>query len=511
VGGVIQLQIVPQNRPRFIDRFGLHQRVGFGMTQPRVLGWLGVVLVCACAASDSRFEPAAAKPPNVLLLCVDDLRPELGAYGVDYIRSPNIDTLASEGRVFTRHYVQAPTCGASRYALLTGTYSEGGASRGNQALVQRAANMAMARISLPEVFRRAGYTTVSIGKVSHHPGGRHGADWDDPGSIEMPGAWSRQNMPSGPWKHPEGAMHALANGQARVRGETPALESFDGDDRSYPDGWIADRAVQELENLARAETPFFLAVGFIRPHLPFGAPARYMRPYADIALPPIPHPQKPEGKTTWHGSGEFFGGYSHAGRDPRKDEEYATRVRKHYAACVSYVDHLVGQVLQRLSDLELENETIVILWGDHGWHLGEHGIWGKHALYEESLRSPLIVRVPGMRLPGAKSAAIVESVDIFPTLCELAGVPVPESLDGRSLAPQLVTPETKGRPAISYRGNAETIRTESYRLIRHGSGGTTMFCELYDHEADPGETRNIAEEEEGRVAYLLQMLGGRLD
>ena len=487
---------------------GFHRRFSRRTFLALALG----VLFAACAASGR--SGARRGSPNVLLICVDDLRPELGAFGVDYIRSPQIDRLASQGRIFTHHYVQAPTCGASRYALLTGRYSDGGAARGNDAFVRRAQRMSEGKgevpQSLPEVFRENGYTTVSVGKVSHHPGGRFGRNWNDRESIEMPGAWDEHVMPWGPWMHPQGGMHGLANGLARERGRTPALESYDGDDRSYPDGWIADRALEELTTLAGGDAPFFLAVGFLRPHLPFGAPARYMRPYEGVELPPIPHTEKPEGRTTWHGSGEFFGGYAHEDRDPREDADYADELRRHYAACVTYVDHLVGRLLERLTSLGLDDDTVVVLWGDHGWHLGEHAIWGKHALFEESLRSPLIVRAPEVERCGVASEAIVETIDVFPTLCELAGVPAPPGLDGRSLAPQLVDPRLEGRPAISYRGNAETLRTERYRLIRHVKKKETVGLELYDHARDPGETRNLAEQEPELVAEFLLQLERRL-
>ena len=487
-----------------------------------VMGFRRFVLLRSGAALLLSLAPACVSrtdlgvsedPPNVLLICVDDLRPELGAFGVEYIHSPHIDGLAAEGRSFTRHYVQAPTCGASRYALLIGRYSEGGAGRGNDALVQRARRRVEGEAvapSLPELFRAAGYTSVSVGKVSHHPGGRFGENWNDPQAVEMPGAWDRNFMPSGPWLHPRGDMHGLANGLVRIRGETPVLESFPGDERSYPDGWIADMALEELRSLAFDDEPFFLAVGFIRPHLPFGAPASYMRHYEGIELPPIPHAEKPEGRTTWHGSGEFFGGYAHGARDPRSDAEYAAELRRHYAACVSYVDHLVGRLLGELERLRLEEETVVVLWGDHGWHLGEHGVWGKHTLFEESLRSPLIVRVPGLQEEGARSAAIVETVDLLPTLCELAGIPAPEDLDGRSLVPQLRDPGLAGHAAISYRSHAETLRTPRHRLIRHVEAGETVALELYDHESDPGETRNLAEAEPVLAAELLEVLVTKL-
>jgi iduronate 2-sulfatase len=447
---------------------------------------------------------SAKAAPNVLLICIDDLRPELGCYGVESARTPHIDRLAAEGRSFTRQYVQAPTCGASRYAMLTGLYGP----RDNNALTRRAAD-AKRKSSMPEVFRSAGYTTVAVGKVSHHPGGLFGKNWQNPDKVEMPGAWDRQPMPCGPWKHPEGMMHGLANGAIRGGNKSyPALQSAEGPDTTYPDGLIADAALQEMEQLASAKKPFFLAVGLIRPHLPFGMPKRYLDETSNTPLAPIPHPQKPAGITTWHGSGEFFR-YDNGGLDPRKDEEYATKVRKHYAACVSYADAQVGKLLDKLRSLEIDGETIVVIWGDHGWHLGEHGIWGKHSLFEESLRSPLIVRMPGQINPGKPSAAVVESIDLFPTLCELSGIKAPGFLHGKSLLPQLEDPSAAGKSAVSYSPGAETLRTDRYRLIRHSKKKEPVF-ELYDHQSPETETRNLAESQPGLCKSLARELDTRL-
>ncbi len=452
--------------------------------------------------------PAAEQQPNVLLLCVDDLRPELACFGVSYIQSPNIDRLAAAGRVFRRHYVQAPTCGASRYTLLTGCY--GGS--GNGALFQRAAKMnanpKSVPPSMPAWFRTHGYTTVSVGKVSHHPGGRGGKDWNDDGQPEMPGSWDRHLLPAGPWQHPRGWMHGLANGEIRVKaGEMDVFQSIAGPDSIYPDGVSIDEALRQMDLLtADSEKPFFLAVGILRPHLPFGAPAKYMQPYRDAQLPPTPHPTKPEGKTTWHGSGEFMK-YNRWKRNPNTDAEFAIEVRKHYAACVSYADAQVGRVMAKLQETDAADNTIVILWGDHGWHLGEHAVWGKHTLFEESLRSPLIVSFPGITKPGKPTESMVETLDLFPTLCDLAGLPLPDFVDGVSLRPLLADPAERGHPAISYGGSASTIRTDNHRLIVHKNG----HAELYDHTSAEKETKNIAEAHPALVKELKNRLQVRLN
>ena len=295
--------------------------------------------------------------------------------------------------------------------------------------------------------------------MSHHPGGRGGPDWDDD---------------------------------------------------SYPDGPTTTGALEQLDLLARDGKPFLLAVGFLRPHLPFGAPAKYVRRYDDVELPPIPHPKKPEGRTTWHGSGEFMK-YNRWKKDPREDPAFATTVRKHYAGCVTYADAQVGRLLDHLAKLGLAEDTIVVAWGDHGWHLGEHAIWGKHSLFEESLRSPLIIHAPQVKQAGTTTASMVETIDLFPTLCELTGLPAPSDLDGRSLLPLLADPSAPGHPAVSYSSGKETIRTDRYRLIRHAKNGKVSHLELYDHEAADGETRNLADSQPEVAARLAAQLHTKLN
>ena len=464
-----------------------------------------IIVATVLCLSSSLF--ASGRKPNVLLLCVDDLRPELRCYGADYIQSPNIDRLASAGMVFRQHYVQAPTCGASRCTLLTGCY--GAAS--NSALFQRAAKMKSnpksVPPSMPAWFRQHGYTTVSVGKVSHHPGGWGGEDWDDLTQLEMPDAWDRHLLPAGPWKHPRGWMHGLVNGEIRVdAGDMDVFQSIEGPDSIYPDGISVNEALRQLEQLTSdVQKPFFLAVGILRPHLPFGAPARYFKPYRDAPLPPIPHPTKPAAKTTWHRSGEFMK-YNRWGRNPNEDAEFALEVRRHYAACVSYADAQVGRVMRKLAETGAADNTIVILWGDHGWHLGEHSVWGKHTLFEESLRSPLIMSYPGIKRPGQSTNAVVETLDMFPTLCDLAGLPIPDFVDGVSLRPLLEDPASPGHPAISYNPAARTIRTDTHRLILHKDG----YAELYDHTSAEKETRNIAQAHPALVEELSTYLQKRL-
>lgn len=466
-----------------------------------------MVLVTACLVGligDAEGQDKSDRR-NVLLICVDDLRPELACFGKQYIHSPNIDELASTGRLFRRHYVQAPTCGASRYTMLTGQYG----SPGNDALFARARKMKGGAVppSMPEWFLKHGYTTVSVGKVSHHPGGRGGPDWDDEDQIEMPGSWTRHLHPSGPWQHPRGAMHGLAHGEIRVKaGEMDVFQSIEGPDDIYPDGLTVDESLRQLDTLvADKENPFFLAVGILRPHLPFGAPAKYMKHYRGVDLPMIEHPLRPEGKTTWHGSNEFMK-YNRWGRNPNSDTGFATEVRRHYAACVSYADAQVGRIMERLEASGAMDETIVVLWGDHGWQLGEHAIWGKHALFEESLHSPLIISAKHLSQPGTATDAIVETRSLFPTLCDLVDLPVPDHLTSASLMELLQNPDQAGSVAVSYTGRAQTIRNDRFRLISHRDGST----ELYDHDSENGETVNVADQHPGTVAKLTEALAERL-
>jgi iduronate 2-sulfatase len=444
-----------------------------------------------------------SKLKNVLLICVDDLRPELKSFGMDYIISPNIDSLAGKGRAFFRHYVNAPSCGPSRFTLLTGRYG----NEGNNALFIRAKalkkNPKSHPLSMPGWFKKNGFTTVSIGKVSHHPGGMGGKDWNDKSDLEMPGDWTRHLLPAGKWKHPRGFMHGLADGEIReVRNEMKVLQAVEGPDDNYPDGLTTNETLKELDTLTKSDKPFFLATGIIRPHLPFGAPKKYLDMYNGVKIPEIEANKKPEGKTSWHKSGEFMH-YDTWSKDPRNDNEFAMNVRRHYAACVTYADAQIGRILDKLKKAGADKNTIVVIWGDHGWHLGEHKIWGKHCLYERSLRSPLIVYYPGMKQPGKKTDALVETADIFPTLCELTGIPVPDFKHGVSLLPQLEDPEVQGHDAFSYYRMGSSIRNERYRMILHKKGG---HVELYDHQSKEKETKNVASSNPEVVKMLKLIL-----
>ncbi|MEO7600235.1 MAG: sulfatase, partial [Opitutus sp.] len=471
---------------------------------PRPL-FAALILFVAVASS------AGAERLNVLFIAIDDLRNDLGALGDAAAKTPNLDRLAASGRLFTHHYAIVPTCGASRCALLRGRYPDRPAQITNEAILLT--HDSWGDRSMPAWWRAHGYRTLSLGKVSHFPGNYAGKNWAGP-PEELPHAWDRAWIPAAPWPHAEGMMHGFANGRPRQLGRSPAWEAFDGPDDAYPDYWVAREAVDTLRDLATSSQPWFFAVGLFKPHLPFAAPKKWfgLHPASEIPVPAVT--AQPAEPSSWHPSDELRKNYADAaGRDPATSAGYAMELRRAYRAATSYVDDQVGKLMQALHELDLDDRTIVVVWSDHGYLLGEHAIWGKHSLYENALRSPLIVRSPGLNRRGAVSDALVEAVDIYPTLLELCGLPSPGPLDGRSLRANLDNPDTKTvKPARGFWTNGErTLRTDRWRLIAHpgkpnpsGNGGGV---ELFDVIADPDESRNVAAAEPEVVRTLL----GRLD
>lgn len=436
-----------------------------------------------------------AKKPNILFIAVDDLRPQLRAYGYDFMVTPHMDKLASQGRLFHHHYVQVPTCGASRYALLTGQWPKRPASLDNGAFTLYREGHAPK--SLPQWLGEQGYATVQMGKISHQPGGKR-----NDGSIEVIDGWQVFNTPHGQWKNAEASFFGYAGGVTRQPGKSPPMEAADVDDQGYPDGLIAEAAVEQLKQLHKGDKPFFFAVGFYKPHLPFCAPKKYWDLYDrdKIDISDV----DPVSRTT----GEFFNNYGHNAAQAR-DDAYVRHLRHGYYAGTSYVDAQIGKVLQALEDLKLSENTIVILWGDHGYHLGELGYWAKHTLHEHSLRSAFIVRTPGMKQPGQPTKAMIATIDIYPTIAELTESTPPEHLDGKSFVSLLNDPNaTTDRPTLGLWPGSETIRTQNHRLIRKGKSIT-----LYDHRIDPGEKRDISGQQPKVVEMLMkqmdEMLAGR--
>lgn len=461
---------------------------------------------------------AAGEPsprPNVLFIAIDDLRPQLGCYDEKPMVTPHLDRLAGQGRLFLNHYAQVPTCGASRFSMLTGKHPRNDVARNNGAFKLAPKSEPPTPYSLPGLFLKNGYTTVSLGKISHSPSGLHGDEKEGAGDenvpdgkVELPYSWSRLWGPKGEWGSVNKAFFGYAGGKTRVRGESPATESADVPDHGYPDALIADEAIRELQELK--DKPFFLAVGFFKPHLPFNSPKKYWDLYDEKKLPLAPNPVAPKDlEISGHKSGELLGTYTINGAKRTLVEDPEARLLRHgYFAAVSYVDAQVGRVLDELDRLGLADNTIVVVWGDHGWHLGDAGSWGKHTLHERALRSTLIIRTPSNPLPGTPTARIVETVDLFPTLAELCGLPAPAHADGRSLAPLVQDPKTAwDKPAHWFWGDGDAVRTERWCLKQWpAKGARPARTELFDHAKDPDELHNVAADNPKVVEELSQQL-----
>ena len=488
--------------------------------------WLWVVVVLGSSASVARGgddasrtrQPVKEKPPNVLFIAIDDLRPELGSYGVSYAPTPNLDRLARQGVSFTRHFVQVPTCGASRYALLTGrSPARSGVTRSNAACYQGDAALSATQLpgaqTLPELFRRSGYRTVLIGKISHTPDGRvYAYNGNGDGRPELPHAWDELATPFGAWKRGWGIFFAYRGGRHREdgQGHRDLMEFTAEKDEDLPDGLMAQAAIRKLEKFRDGDRPFFLGLGFFKPHLPFVAPRRDWAAMADVAVPAPRHPG-PVKSPHWHASGEFYK-YKAPFRKTRPlAVEDSLTARRAYLACVRYTDRQVGKVLDALDRLGLARDTVVVVWGDHGWFLGEVALWGKHTVFERALRSPLIIRAPGrIKRAGRRSEAIVETLDIYPTLidlCRPAFQTTRYPLDGKSLGPILRGETGSVRTAaVSYWGRAVSLRTPTHRLIaRTGAKGLTKV-ELYDLGDGPDPVANVAKSQADVARDLLKLL-----
>ena len=460
---------------------------------------VGLVLQLALVAMTFLLgaTPTSAENPkhNVLFIAVDDLRPELGCYGKEHIVSPNIDRLADTGTVFERAYCMVPTCGASRASLMTGLRPTPKRFVGFDANAEKEAPSVA---TLNVHFKKHGYHCLSMGKVFHDLSDS-AAGWSEPAWMPVDTGKSYRLKKS----------RDLADSPDNERG--PPYEAADAPDSDYPDAAIATQAIEDLQKLNDKDQPFFLAVGFLKPHLPFVAPKKYWDLYDrdTIGLPSNYHPPQNSPSEAIHKWGEL----RHYATVPRKGpvpDAMARDLIHGYYACVSFVDAQVGRLLNELDRLELADNTIVVLWGDHGWNLGEHTLWCKHSCFETSMHAPLIVRAPGVTQTGQRTKALTEFIDIYPSLCELAGLPLPSHLQGKSFVPQLKDSSLPGKSAAIGRFKAgDTIRTDQYRFTQYSrSNGALTGRMLYDHQNDPSEDINIAEHE--NQAGIVKSLGDRL-
>lgn len=458
---------------------------------------------------------AQSSKPNVLFIAVDDLRAELGHFENSTIITPNLDKLAAEGVSFTNHFVQVPTCGASRAAFLTGKRPSRTAELGNNIMQDEFS--IKPETEIPETFvhhlRRNGYHTVGIGKISHSVDGYvYGYEEEVSNLMELPYSWDEFLFDSGKWGTGWNAFFGYADGENRqsMKKQVKPYEAGEVDDLGYPDGLTTELAIKKLRELKDQKQPFFLGVGLFKPHLPFTSPKKYWDLYDEDQIPLPKNPTKPQNvaRQSLQESGEFNGyqlGEEKAGLDNQLSDAYARKLKHAYYAAASYSDAQIGLILDELKALELDQNTIVIVWGDHGWHLGEQQIWGKHTLFENALNSALIFKIPGSQVTKIDES-LVESVDIYPTLMELLNIKNPTGLDGESFASLLKSKDTQvGNVAYSYYNKGISLRTDRYRLTKYYRGAEPTI-ELYDHQIDPLESINIAAENPKIVAELMPLL-----
>jgi arylsulfatase A-like enzyme len=440
------------------------------------------------AAATGLLAGTAQARHNVLFIIVDDLRTELPIYGEDHIRAPHIDRLASEGVVFANAYANVPVCGASRASLMSGLRPTRTRFVGYDARIDEDAPDV---VPLHAFLKAEGYYTESMGKVLHHKD-----DFEEGWSVP-------------PWSAQDGVPKKRATGfrdyqspdniaAFRKDGVGPATESLDLPDNAYFDGQTADRAVAALERLASDDQPFFLAVGFVKPHLPFTAPRKYWDIYEHDEIELARVRTMPEGipVEARHSFGELRR-YSDVPDDPDEpvDNELARNLRHGYFASVSYADAQVGRVLDKLRELELDSSTIVVLIGDHGWSLGDHGLWAKHSPFDVATRTVAIVRAPGFDESGT-AEGLVEFVDIYPTIVELLDLEPPGHLQGQSFTTLLADIDAPGKEAVFPRWkNADVVKTQRFALTTWSNAqGRTLAEMMFDHEADRDETVNIVQD-----------------
>ncbi|WP_159949383.1 sulfatase-like hydrolase/transferase [Polaribacter septentrionalilitoris] len=438
--------------------------------------------------------------PNILLICVDDLRNNLGAYGDKEAITPNIDKLAKQGVTFRNHQVQYAVCGPSRAALTTGLMPEETGVIGFKPIRRKLPDVTF----LPEYFKNNGYITAAAGKIH------------DPRTVGNPKNKSKDGDDVASWSIP----YLAPKGGYRVK--HMALDFQDLPEEKYVDGIIREKGIQLLEEVAKKDKPFFMAIGFKKPHEPFIAPKKYWDLYNNTNFKIAENQNAPIGR-------DDLKTYALKGKDVKQNmnpktglinEDFQLKLKQGYYACTSFVDAQIGLVIDKLEKLGVTDNTIIVLWGDHGLFLGEHGRWNKHSNLEVASSSPLIIIDP--RNPKAKgnTFAAVSTVDIYPTLCELAGLEIPEqpknekkttgrAIKGRSLVPILNNTDAQVKiGAITvYRGQRGLgygYRVKGkYRYIEWVKKGKENFYELYDYQIDPNETRNLAVVEKETYAPLL--------
>lgn len=451
-----------------------------------------------------------SSPLNVLFIAVDDLRPKIGCYGDEMAVTPHLDGLARRGVLFTRAYCQQAVCNPSRASVMTGRRPDTTRVWDLKTHFRKALPDV---VTLPQYFKQHGYHTQCVGKIYHDP------KW----AQDAP-SWSVAETYSVTENRTKYALDASRAPKGKKKGL--ATECAEVPDEAYIDGMVSDAACRMLREIP--DKPFFLAVGFRRPHLPFSAPKKYWDLYDPKSLP-MPSPTTaPVGipKIALHNSAELRGYEDMPSTGPLSEAETRRLIHGYYAS-TSYMDAQLGKVFDELDRLDLTSNTVVVLWADHGYHLGELGLWNKHTNFELDTRVPLIIASPGQKLRGMETSALVELVDLYPTLVDLVGLPDAPGLEGVSLAGLLDNSTTsvkqtafsqfprpgnfKGLPPVM----GCSVRTEKFRYTewRNHKKNSVVARELYDHQVDPGELNNLADREDYREqqAHLVNLLDINFD
>ena len=506
-----------------------------------------IISILVFGTVQSSVDAQQQKKPNILMIAIDDLKPMLGCYGESRIITPNIDALAARGTVFLKNYCQQAVCAPTRASLMTGLRPDGTKVWD---LKTQLRDMVPNVVTMPQYFVQQGYATTGIGKVFDVRSVDKQLDapsWSIPYQKLNDDDYAKgYEKPVGGQYQAKSTLDLLAGfeKEAKDKGlnevETKdfmdkhlvVVEAGDVPDDAYSDGAIARKAGKILASLKNQDKPFFLAVGFSKPHLPFVSPKKYWDKYDrnSIQLAAFQQLTKGAPQYAFQPSAELVNNYalpdgSRFKADYALQSEEAQRMLIHgYYAAVSYTDEQVGYLLAQLKQLGLDNNTIVVLWGDHGWHLGDHGIWNKHTNFEQATRAPLIIAAPGFK-GGQQAQGLSEFVDVFPTLCELSGIPKPSGLAGTSLAPVLKNPQTKvkdiaqsqyprGDQTMGYALRSDRYRCviwykENFRNQPVHQGSEVIAVELYDYEKDPLEKVNLATD--AGYAEVLSLMKSKIN
>lgn len=490
-----------------------------------------IFILSSCTTQHQEKPDQDPKKPNVLFISIDDLRPALGVYGDSIAITPNIDKLAGEGMTFMNTFTQVAVCAPSRASLMTGLRPD---STRVWHLGDKFREINPATVTMPQYFAKHGYHTINLGKIFHNymP---DSISWDEPDLRP-----SRYLKPD--WLGRDGETFYISEEVARSQvikrdsllklrpiryangwNTGPAWEAADVHDSMYYDGAQNELTIKSLTRLAKMDKPFYMGLGYFRPHLPFTAPKKYWDLYDSSKIPLPQNPEIPDGAPVYTMNSMYelrhYDGFGHIGHPTssyRMSEDTVRTLRHGYYASVSYVDALLGDLFDHMKELGIYDNTIIIVWGDHGWKLGDHNSWGKMTNFNVDLRVPMIIRYPDQQLRGAKTRAITELIDMFPSLCELADIPVPDYMQGASFVPLLHNPDLKWkkaafsqfhrRPKVSADGRpymGYSINTHDHHYIewydwdsKKGERGEYRSAELYDSKLDEYETINQSQNKE---------------